>query len=297
MAHNLMVSFEIPPGPVNKPKIYPKRGREGNIPMTSTLLNISPSSPFLLDLQNDDDFAERNHGERDLVREVEALQRLAYVFAANPQDILQELASISMELCGADSAGISLEETTEDGETHFRWIATAGAYAPFLGTTLPQDFSPSATCLRRKRPQICAISESYLQRIGVEAPPVTDGILIPWEVEQTRGTLWILAHASCTLFDLQDFRVLQNLANFAAIAIRHHEQQEILTHQAAATAAAAMANDLAHRINNPLQSLTNTVYLAAQGGAGSHVFAHQAVADLVKLSALVKDLLHLRKAY
>jgi hypothetical protein len=265
--------------------------------MASISLNTSSSSPFLLDLQNDVNFAERNHGERDLVREVEALQRLAHVFSAHPQDILQELVSISMELCGADSAGISLEETTEDGQTQFRWIATAGAYAPFLGTTLARDFGPSATCLRRKRPQICAISESYLQSIGIEAPPVTDGILIPWEVGQTRGTLWIVAHASCNLFDLQDFRVLQNLAHFTAIAIRHQEQQEILTQQAAATAAAAMANDLAHRINNPLQSLTNTVYLAAQGGAGSHVFAHQAITDLVKLSALVKELLHLRKAY
>ena len=265
--------------------------------MASISLNISSSSPFLLDLQNDVAFAERHHGERDLAREVEALQRLAHVFAAHPQDILQELVSISMEICGADSAGISLEEITPDGQTQFHWIATAGAYAPFLGTTLPQDFSPCGTCLRRNRPQICAISKSYLQSIGVDAPPVTDGILIPWEVEQTRGTLWIVAHASCNLFDLQDFRVLQSLAHFTAIAVRHHEQQEILTRQAATAAAAAMANDLAHRINNPLQSLTNTVFLAAQGGADSHLFAQQAVADLVKLSALVKDLLHLRKSY
>ncbi len=65
--------------------------------------------------------------------------------------------------------------------------------------------------------------------------------------------------------------------------------------QTRVTAAAAMANDLAHKINNPLQSLTNVLYLAAEGhhGEDAKAMGQQAFADLEKLSALVKKLLAL----
>jgi hypothetical protein len=251
----------------------------------------------VIDLRTDPDFAQRRHRARDVVREVEAMQRLAHVFSTHPHRILHDLVSISMELCAAEGAGITLEESSPDGNTQFRWIETTGSYTPFLGAVLPRHFSPCGTCLSRDAPQIFRVSKLYLDTIGIDAPPVTDGLLVPWHVDHTCGTLWIIAHHSFSLFDPQDYRVLQSLADFAAIAVRHQAQQQRLTKQAAAAAAAAMANQLAHRINNPLQSLTNTVFLAAQGGTDANVFARQAAEDIVKLSALVKELLHLPKSY
>ena len=60
-------------------------------------------------------------------------------------------------------------------------------------------------------------------------------------------------------------------------------------------AGTAMANDLAHKINNPLQSLTNLLYLAAEGTKVEDVKAavQHASGDLEKLSELVKKLLAL----
>ena len=260
----------------------------------STASLSTPSGMEVIDLRTDPGFAQRHHRPRDVVREVEAMQRLAHVFSTHPQRILHDLVSISMELCAAEGAGITLEEPSPNGDTQFRWIETTGSYTPFLGAILPRNFSPCGTCLSRGAPQIFRVSKLYLDTIGVDAPPVTDGLLIPWHVDHTRGTLWIIAHHSFSLFDPQDYRVLQSLADFAAIAVRHQAQQLQLTQQAAA---AAMANQLAHRINNPLQSLTNTVFLAAQGGTDAHVFARQAAEDIVKLSALVKELLHLPQSY
>jgi GAF domain-containing protein len=251
----------------------------------------------IIDLRTSAEFAQRQHSSHNIVREIQAVQRLAHVFATHPRRILLELVSISMDLCAADSAGITIEELAPDGETQLRWLETAGIYAQFLGAVLPRGFSPCGTCLARSQPQLFRVSKLYLDTIGVDAPPVTDGLLIPWEVDQTRGTLWIIAHHSGSLFDSQDYRILQCLADFAAIAIRHHAQQQALTEQAAATAAANMANQLAHRINNPLQSLTNNVFLAAQGGADANAFARQASDDLIKLSALVSELLHLPTSY
>jgi signal transduction histidine kinase len=62
-----------------------------------------------------------------------------------------------------------------------------------------------------------------------------------------------------------------------------------------AAAQAAMANDLAHKINNPLQSLVNILYLAAEGRNGEEARAvgQQALYDLERLSSLVKEILDL----
>ena len=261
--------------------------------MLNSVLNTEESRIDIVDLQDNVTFLQRKHHIRDVVCEVQALQRLAHVFATTPGRILDELVEISMQLCGADSAGISLEEPAPTTGTQFRWIATAGVYKPFQGAILPSDFSPCSTCLHRSKPQLFRVSKVFLDTIGVDAPQVTDGLLIPWATGGNRGTIWVIAHNAYTLFDVEDLRILQGLADFAAIALRYQDYQRQLSLQAAATAAAAMANDLAHRINNPLQGLINTMFLAGQGGTDCSVFARQASDELVKLSALVKELLHL----
>jgi hypothetical protein len=65
--------------------------------------------------------------------------------------------------------------------------------------------------------------------------------------------------------------------------------------RASAEGAAAMANDLAHKINNPLQSLTNVLYLAANGhyGEESKIVGADTLGDLNRISALVGELLAL----
>jgi GAF domain-containing protein len=250
----------------------------------------------VVDLCSDREFMTRQLHSRRAATEIGGMQRLAHVFAQRPDKILQELVEVSIDMCGADSAGITLEEPLHDGETQFRWIATAGKYENFLGAVLPRHYSPCGTCLDRAQPQLFRVPKAYLDMIGVDAPPVTDGLLIPWIAEGTRGTIWVIAHGPYQHFDREDYRLMQSLSDFAAIAVRHQRQQEILLRQATASAAAAMANDLAHQINNPLQGLMNTVFLAGQGGTNADVFAHQAMEDLIKLSDLVRKLLTLPAA-
>jgi len=57
---------------------------------------------------------------------------------------------------------------------------------------------------------------------------------------------------------------------------------------------AEMAHKLAHRINNPLQSLTNTIFLARHGTDNVEGHLVQAEADLQRLSQQVAKLLNLR---
>ena len=139
------------------------------------------------------------------------------------------------------------------------------------------------------------VSQKFFDLLGIEAPLVTDGILLPWQVGETRGTIFIMAHGRDEAFDGEDVRMMKMLADFAAMGVRQNRQQKLLMEQAGASAAAAMANDLAHKINNPLQSLVNMVYLAESGrsGEGGRTLAQELSPDLQRLAELAARLLQL----
>ena len=77
----------------------------------------------------------------DYAAENRALDALAREMAARPEAVLQKLADVVVELCQADSAGISILEATDDTEV-FRWRAVAGRLAAYRGGVVPRDRSP-----------------------------------------------------------------------------------------------------------------------------------------------------------
>lgn len=247
----------------------------------------------LRDLLSDTEFPLRRVSSDRVNRRFEALLRLARIFVETPEAALQELVDIAVEFCGADSSGISLEESGRAGEPRFRWVAISGSFAKYLHGVTPRFFSPCGTCLDTGRPQLYRITKPYYDFLGVTAEPITDGILIPWASENIRGTIWAVAHHSNEAFDLEDYRLLSSLADFAAIAIRHQRREEMMQKQTRDRASAARAHELAHQINNPLQSLTNTLYLARQDKENAQVYIEQASQELKTLSDLVRALLSL----
>ncbi len=122
---------------------------------------------------------------------------------------------------------------------------------------------------------------------------MTDGLLIPWQVEETRGTVWVMSHDREEIFDREDCRMMVLLANFAAMGVRRQRQQQAAIDQAKAAAAAEMANRLAHAINNPLQILTSSLFLAEQKGeCGEDKALAQALSGpLERLIAVVNKIL------
>ena len=249
----------------------------------------------VLDLQTDTGPRMRQVVLRDGVAQMEAVQRLVRAFVESPDTILQELVNVAMDVCGADSAGISLEKQGGTDSDFYHWIATSGAYSNFQNAMLPRYPSACGICLERGRPQRFRVGQPFFDILGVQAPLVTDGILLPWRVEDSQGTIFVMAHGRSDAFDAEDCRMMQVLADFAALGVRQQRQQDRLMQQAGAAAAAAMANGLAHKINNPLQSLTNILYMASEGysGEGARVVGEQALADVERLSTLVKRLLSL----
>lgn len=266
--------------------------------MSVIALNPADTGLEVLDLESDAAFTQRRLHTRDIATQMEGMRRLAQAFVTNPDTILQELVNAAVDLCGADSAGISVEQEEKTDENFWHWVATAGSYSGFLNATLPRYPSACGVCLERGRPQLFRVTQRFFDLMGVDAPTVTDGILLPWETGETRGTIWIMAHGRTEAFDRDDCRMMQVLANFAAMGIRLQRQRKMLMEQASAAAAAAMANDLAHKINNPLQSLTNLVYLAAEGESGGDAkgLAEDLSEHVQRLSVLVGKLLELPTA-
>ena len=249
----------------------------------------------VVDLADEQLFASRPRRTRNRAAQMEAMNRLARCFVETPATILQELSNAAVEMCGADSSGISIEREDRTNEHYYHWVATAGVYTSFLDAVLPREPSACTVCLHRKAPQHFRVSKRFFDILRVEAAEVTDGILLPWEIEEMRGTIFIIAHGRTEAFDLEDLRLMQVLASFAAAGIRQQRQQARLMEQERLTAAAGMANDLAHEINNPLQSLTNLLFLAKQmdGVGDERSLAMKMEEDFGRLTGLVERLLEL----
>jgi hypothetical protein len=253
--------------------------------------SVIDSGMDLRNLLEDRGFKRRRSRGRDPRAEVKALHQLAFALATGKDSVVQELVDAAISYCGADAAGISLLETTPSGEQRFRWISVAGSFAKYLHGTTPRNYSPCGTTLDRNVPQLYRVTQPYYKFLGVQADDITDGMLIPWGYEGVRGTLWAVSHGQRSAFSMDDYRLLSSLAEFAAVAVRHIYLQDTRRRKETSAASSAMANRLAHQINNPLQSLTNALYLAQQGGAENIGYVRQAFHELEQITDLVRRLL------
>jgi hypothetical protein len=242
----------------------------------------------ITNLEADTRFQARKLHARDIPLQMEGMRRLGVAFVDSPTTILQVLVEIAVDLCGADSAGITivLEPPTEDA--YYQWIAVAGEYSNFLNATLPRTPNPCGVTLQRNSAQHIRVPKSLFDRIGSTASPITDGLLLPWSAGNVQGTVWITAHGRTEAFDREDAAMMKILAEFAAMAVRHGQEQRLLLERTNAAFASAMASELAHQINNPLQGLTNLMFLAAEGHGGDlRTLGQIASVDLLRLSLLV----------
>ena len=262
----------------------------------TTSTSVQETGLEVIDLRDDTSFAARKLNARDVFMQMEGLQRLSRSMVESPGTILQELVNAAVDLCGADSAGISIEDPEGNDHSYYRWVATAGTYSGFLNAILPRYPSACGICLERGWAQHFTVSKQFFDTLGVEAPVVTDGILLPWCTEETRGTIFVMAHTRTHAFDASDARLLKMLADFAATGFRLQSQQKQVIARERVAAAAQMANNLAHQINNPLQSMTNVAYMLAENidVRNPELLGRALSNDIGRLSSLVRELLALK---
>ncbi|WP_437933312.1 GAF domain-containing protein [Sorangium sp. So ce341] len=155
----------------------------------------------------------------DHAAENRALIALAAAMAGSLEDVLPKLASLLLELCRADSAGVSVLEV-EDGREVFRWVAIAGAFAHNAGGTMPRHGSPCGAVLDCDAALLFSHpARHFAAGAGVE-PAIVEALTVPFHAGGAPiGTVWVMAHSEERKFDAEDARLASSLSRFAATAV------------------------------------------------------------------------------
>jgi two-component sensor histidine kinase len=165
-----------------------------------------------------DELARRPTRLPDYEAENHALVSLAQEMANSPQNVLQRVVELAMELCKAHSAGVSLLETQE-GQEIFRWSAVAGQFAANLGGSVVRDLSPCGVVLDRDSVLLFGYPERHYDYPVQIDPPIVEALLIPFHFAgKPVGTIWVIAHDKTRQFDAEDARLMQSLGKVASSA-------------------------------------------------------------------------------
>lgn len=231
--------------------VEPVRLPQADLPPTATLSEVVITAQLL---------SRPPRGTQDHAREIRALGDLAKELAENPRNMVQRLTEIALDLCRADTAGVSLLE----GDV-FRWEGLAGVYASYRDSTMPRAASPCGVCIDEGRTQLMHLPDRRFPALCAE-PRFVEALLIPFAVlGETIGTVWVVAHSDERKFDAEDERILRTLANFAAAGWQQWKARE----------AAENANHrkdeflamLGHELRNPLSAIAAaTAILERSGG-------------------------------
>ncbi|WP_147023444.1 GAF domain-containing protein, partial [Microvirga aerophila] len=166
------------------------------------------------------ELARRPSRAPDYHAESRALGLLAQEIVANPSGVLQTCAELVLELCRADTAGISLLEPGGENGV-FRWRAVVGALAGHLGGSIPQEASPQGVVVARDRVLLLSEAEQVVPDLKGTQSHGYETLLVPWHDNgEPAGVLWAIKHTAEGEFDAEDARLLQSLTRFAAAAHR-----------------------------------------------------------------------------
>jgi signal transduction histidine kinase/ActR/RegA family two-component response regulator len=159
---------------------------------------------------------------RDLAREIEAINDLARDMVRQPDALQRRFVELALDLCRAGSAGISMLEEGQHGQTLFRWTALAGEFAPYLGGTTPRHLSPCGLCLDRDTAILVSRPARVFEYFNDASAPIIEGLVLPLHDADGRpvGTIWIVAHDEERQFDPNDVRILEQITSFFALATR-----------------------------------------------------------------------------
>jgi two-component sensor histidine kinase/GAF domain-containing protein len=164
----------------------------------------------------------------DYQAECAGLTALAQELATAPDNVLQKLCEIALDLCSAHSAGISIEEEVE-GVPIFRWRALAGEMAPYLQGMMPRDFAPCGVVVAQNAAQLFSQPVLHYPYVQAVEPYIFEVLLIPFRIEgKPVGTVWVVSSREARQFDREDERVLTSLSQFAAAGYQALLSQEII---------------------------------------------------------------------
>ncbi len=227
-----------------------------------------------------DRLASRPETRPDYLREKLAIQDLANEMAEHPGDVLPRLVKLAMEICQADSAGVSV---LDEGAGVFRWLGLQGALSVFEGATTPRNHSPCGICLDcdgailMERPERVY---DWIRDANIEVPEL---LLVPLFVKggAQLGTLWVVAREGGA-FDSGHVRILTELATFTGIALRMIQSESRL--KAALDEQATLTKEMSHRVKNVFAIANGLIRVSARNAATKEQLAESLTGRLQALA-------------
>lgn len=196
----------------------------------------NPKTVTLNDILITEELSRRASRVPNLQAENQVMRMLLHRMASDTETLLQTLVDTALELCEAGTTGVSLLETTPDGEEIFRAQALAGNLAPHAGGSTPRNFSPCGVCLEQGSPVLFSHPERYFTYFQAANTPIVEGLVLPLIADlHVLGTIWIMSHDQGRHFDSEDVRIITSLADFTATALLLQQRQtrELLATNAA----------------------------------------------------------------
>jgi PAS domain S-box-containing protein len=182
------------------------------------MVELIASSVSLESVLFTEELQQRPTRAPDFKTESHALAVLVQTLADSPGTVLQSLAATILDVCNADSAGLSL--LTSDKQ-RFEWPAIAGVWRPQIGGGTPREFGPCGDVLDLNTPLLFKHFERRYTYFLEITPPANECLLVPfYENGEAVGTIWAIAHNDQRKFDREDLRQLENLSRFASAAHR-----------------------------------------------------------------------------
>ncbi len=200
----------------------------------------------------------------DYEREDRAFGDLGREMTDNPRNMLQKLAEVALDLCRADTAGVSVL----DGDV-FRWEGVAGIMAGARFGTMPRAESPCGVCIDRDATQLLHLADRCFPALLAE-PRVVEALLIPFHHHgQPIGTVWIVSHSFDKRFDKEDERNVRVLAQLASAGWELWKACE-------ATEETSRRKDdflavLGHELRNPFAAITAAAEVLRQRVTGDPI--------------------------
>ena len=152
----------------------------------------------------------------DHAAESRVMVALMECLSQSPERVLETLAGAALELCQAQSSGISL--LAPDGDSFF-WPAVCGQWSAHVGGGTPRAFGPCGTVLDRDAAVLFSHPERHFSYLDTVTPGIEEALLLPFHVGgKAVGTIWVIAHDASRRFDLEDLRVMTALGAFASAA-------------------------------------------------------------------------------
>ena len=195
-----------------------------NEPATAAEIPVSLESVLITE-----ELSGRPSRPPDYAAENRALLAIAEHTADSPRSTLQKLVESVLEICRADSAGVSLL-SPKKGD--FYWPAAAGEWTPLIRGRTPRNFGPSGIVVDRDSVQLFRHPERFYPYLAQVSPPIPEALLTPFHAgNRAIGAVWAVAHSADRKFDQEDLRMIQSLSRFAAAVYPLQAALDVEEHQ------------------------------------------------------------------